>query len=439
MIEQSPRGQRSYRAAVAGLRQTRLDSAYKGVPLGVELPLAEIGARGWNVARGDLALPVLTLDATALEANLDTMQRYCDARGVRLAPHGKTTMSPQLFAAQLDAGAWGITAATPTQVALMRRYGIGRIVLANELVERGALRWVAAELARDPGFEFLCLVDDAETVRAMDAILTEVSPARPLTVLIEIGDAGGRAGARSPEAACAVASAVRQASRLRLGGVEAFEGVLAAEADDEAFARVDGLLASVRESVRRIAALGLFDRDELIVTAGGSMYFDRVIDALGEWPEVDGRVSLVLRSGCYVSHDAGAYERISPLAGRRAPDQPLRLDNALTLWATVLSHPEPDTVIVGAGLRDAPVDRDLPRPRSCFRGGAPVGDLADAARTYRVMDQHMFIRVRPEADVLPGDVVSFDLSHPCTAFDKFPFIPLVDERFDVVDGVLTFF
>ncbi|HET9125992.1 MAG TPA: alanine racemase [Solirubrobacteraceae bacterium] len=439
MTNTAPGTGEGYRAAVAGLRQTRLDSAYKGVPLGAALPLAEIGTRGWNVARGDLALPVLTLDASALEANIDTMQRYCDAHGVRLAPHGKTTMSPQLFAAQLDAGAWGITAATPTQVALMRRHGIPRIVLANELVERSALHWVAAELARDPGFEFLCLVDDVEAVRAMDAVLAEVSPARPLTVLIEIGDSGGRAGVRSPDVACAVARAVRSAAHLRLGGVEAFEGVLAASADDEAFARVDGLLASVRESVRRIAALDLFDRDELIVTAGGSMYFDRVIDALGRWPEFDRPVSLVLRSGCYVSHDAGAYEQNSPLAGRRAPGQRFRLANALTLWATVLSRPEPDTLIVGAGLRDAPVDRDLPRPRSRFRGAAPAGEFADTAETYRVMDQHMFIRVRPEADVLPGDVVSFDLSHPCTAFDKFPFIPLVDERFDVVDGVLTFF
>lgn len=427
-----------HRTGVAALRRTQLTSAYKGVPLGVSLPLNEVGEQGWNVARGDLALPVLTLDAAALQGNIDTMQRYCDSHGVRLAPHGKTTMSPQLFAAQLDAGAWGITAATPTQVAVMRRHGIGRILLANELIDRSALRWLAAELVRDPSFDFFCLVDDGGTVRAMDTILAEVSPARPLTVLIEIGAAGGRAGVRSPEAACEVARAVDGASHLSLAGVETFEGVLAADADDEALARVDSLLGVVRESVRQITALGLIDRDEILVTAGGSMYFDRVIARLREWPEIPQPVRLVLRSGCYVSHDAGTYERSSPLAGRRDPDQRLRLANALTLWATVLSRPEPNTVIMGAGLRDSPVDRDLPRARTGFRDGTAIAELADA-QTYRVMDQHMFIGVEAGSDLLPGDVVAFDLSHPCTAFDKFPFIPLVDERFDVVDGILTFF
>jgi D-serine dehydratase len=224
-----------------------------------------------------------------------------------------------------------------------------------------------------------------------------------------------------------------------LAGVEAFEGVLASGADDEAFARVDGLLQIVRESVTQIAARGLFEGDEVIVTAGGSMYFDRVIVALGRWPERAQPVNLVLRSGCYVSHDNGTYESTSPLAGRRAPDQPLRLTNALTLWARVLSRPEPDVAIVGAGLRDSPVDRDLPRPRSAFRDGTQTYALTADAATYRVMDQHLFVRVNPGIDLRAGDVMAFDLSHPCTAFDKFRFIPMVDARFDVRDGVVTFF
>lgn len=420
------------------LRDTLLDDSYKGIPPAQSLTLGAVGDQGWNVTRGDLALPVLTLDAAAVEHNIATMQRYCDRHGVRLAPHGKTTMSPQLFAAQLEGGAWAMTAATPTQVAIMRRHGVDRVILANELVDRPALRWLAGELARDPGFDFFCLVDDPGTVGRMDAALAECGPARALQVLVEVGGHGGRAGVRSSDAACEVAEAVHRARHLELAGVEAFEGTYASEADEEGLARIDDLLGSVRESVIAIAARGLFERDEVIVTAGGSMYFDRAIAALREWPEVAAPVSLVLRSGCYVSHDSGAYERLSALAARREPGESLRLHNALTLWASVLSRPEPDVVIVGAGLRDAPVDRDLPVPRSCFRDGVAIDGLA-GAETYRVMDQHLFIRVEESADVRTGDVVALDLSHPCTAFDKFRFIPLVDERFDVRDGILTFF
>jgi D-serine dehydratase len=423
---------------VSTLSDTLLDDSYKGIPPAQTLTLGAVGEQGWNVARGDLALPVLTLDRGAVEHNIATMQRYCERHGVRLAPHGKTTMSPQLFAAQLKAGAWAMTAATPTQAAVMRRHGVDRVILANELIDRPALHWVAGELGREPLFEFLCLADDADTVRRMDAILEECAPARPLAVLVEVGRHGGRAGVRSSDAAREVAEAVHGARHLELAGVEAFEGTYASDANQEGLTRIDELLGSVRESVISIAGRGLFERDEVIVTAGGSMYFDRVIPALRDWPEVTQRVSLVLRSGCYVSHDNGAYERLSALAGRREAGESLRLRNALTLWATVLSCPEPDVVIVGAGLRDAPVDRDLPAPRACFRDGVIVGELP-GAETYRVMDQHLFIRVDPDADVRAGDVVALDLSHPCTAFDKFRFIPLVDERFDVCDGVLTFF
>ncbi len=428
-----------YAAHVAALRETHLDGSVKGIPLAASLRLADVGEQGWNVARGDLALPALTLDRAAVASNIETMQRYCERHGVRLAPHGKTTMSPQLFAAQLDAGAWAITAATPTQVAIMRRHGIPRIVLANELVDPGALRWLAGELQRDPDFEFLCLVDDAGTVAEMDAVLAGCAPARPLSVLVEVGGRGGRGGVRSPEDACAVARAVHAARNLSLAGVEVFEGVLGGDADEATLARVDELLGSVRASVERIAELELFETDEVIVTAGGSVFFDRVIAALRDWPSIPQPVSLVLRSGCYVSHDAGTYDRSSPLAGRRPAGEPLRLHNALTLWATVLSRPEPDTVIAGAGLRDAPVDRDLPSPRASFRAGERRCELAGRAETFRAMDQHLFVRVDPDADVRAGDLMAFDLSHPCTAFDKYRFISLVDEHCTVCDGVLTFF
>jgi D-serine dehydratase len=428
-----------YRARIRALEEAPLDDSCKGVPLGAELALGAVGQQGWNLARGDLALPLLTLDARAVNRNIATMQRYCDRRAVRLAPHGKTTMSPQLFAAQLDAGAWGMTAATPTQVAVMRRFGIPRIVLANQLADRAALRWIAAELTRDSGFSFLCLVDDAGTAERMDSILAEAPPPRPLALLLEVGAHGGRAGARSVEAALTAAEAVHRARHLTLAGVEAFEGTVASGTGGEAIRRVDDLLRSVRESVRRILDRGLFEGEEVIVTAGGSMYFDRVIDALGDWSGSSSPVSLVLRSGCYVSHDAGEYETASPLAGRRAVGEELRLVNALTLWATVLSRPEPDTVIVGAGLRDAPVDRGLPRPRSCFRDGSAICELAGEAEAFRVMDQHLFIRVHPGADVRAGDLMTFDLSHPCTAFDKFRFVPLVGKRFDVEGAILTFF
>jgi len=111
-----------------------LDATSKGFPHGVApLRRSRIGAQGWNVLAGDLPLPLAVIRRDALAHNVGWMQRFADAAGVGFAPHGKTTMSPQLFRRQLDDGAFAITLATPAQIAVARRYGVKRVFLANEL------------------------------------------------------------------------------------------------------------------------------------------------------------------------------------------------------------------------------------------------------------------------------------------------------------------
>jgi D-serine dehydratase len=415
-----------------------LDHRYKGVPLGVELPLSELGRQGWNVARGDLSLPVTTLRADALAHNISTFAEYCRRGGVELAPHGKTTMSPQLFERQLAAGAWAITAATPGQVRIMRRFGVQRVLLANELVEPQALRWIGAELQRDPEFEFTCLVDDPASVELMDEALRGVSSSRRLPVLVELGVSGGRTGVRTRAEAIEVARAVERASNLELVGVEAYEGLAASGASKEELDSVNLLLDEVRAIVTEIADAGLFASGEVIVTAGGSIHFDRVVERLTGWTDSPVVPKVVLRSGCYVSHDEGRYHRLSPLDGRRVEGEPLELRNALESWAVVLSRPEPGLVIVGAGKRDLPYDVEMPIPLRLHRRTGEVASLREGKAT-KLMDQHAFLAIDPELAIAAGDTVVFGLSHPCAAFDKAPLIPLIDDDYNVVDGIVTFF
>jgi D-serine dehydratase len=415
-----------------------LDHRYKGIPLGVELPLSELGRQGWNVARGDLSLPVTTLRADALAHNISTFAEYCRRQRVELAPHGKTTMSPQLFERQIAAGAWAITAATPGQVRIMRRFGVQRVLLANELVEPQALRWIGAELEQDPEFEFLCLVDDPASIELMDAALRGVLSARRLPVLVELGVPGGRTGVRTPEEAVEVARAVQRASTLELVGVETYEGLAASGASQAELDAVSALLGQVRVVVAEIAEAGLFASGEVIVTAGGSVHFDRVVQLFTGWTDSPIVPKVVLRSGCYVSHDAGRYHRLSPLDGRRAEAEPLELRNALESWAVVLSRPEPGLAIIGAGKRDLPYDVEMPIPLRLHRRTGEIASLTDCTVT-KLMDQHAFMTVDPELAITAGDTVAFGLSHPCAAFDKAPLVPLIDDTYNVVDGIVTFF
>jgi D-serine deaminase-like pyridoxal phosphate-dependent protein len=363
---------------------------------------------------GDFATPLLTLDRVALAHNVAIMAAWTAERGLELAPHGKTTMAPQLWRQLLDAGAWGITLATGWQVQLARSFGVRRILLANELIDPVTLRWVATELA-DPGFEFACWVDSVDAVVAMRAILADHPPARPLDVLLEVGRAGGRTGARAD--ALAVARAIEAAPELRIAGICGWEGALANDRADHALDRVRELLDAMVALADQVAWTG-----RPIVTAGGSAFFDLVADALQ--PLTD-RATVVLRSGAYQVHDDLHYARLSPLRDQfRA---------AMHGWARVLSVPESGLAILDAGKRDLPYDLDLP---------VVLGVHGVSRRIVKLNDQHAFLEFEGERPRV-GEVVRLGLSHPCTAFDKWRVIPVVDDAGAddplVVDLVRTYF
>lgn len=420
------------------LLDTPLDSTTKGIPLGETVTLRDIGTRGWNVARGEVALPVTTLRSDALAHNISTMAEYCKRHGALFAPHGKTTMSPQLFRRQLDAGAWGITCATPTQASVMRRFGVPRIIVANQITDAAALRWAAAEMAADPDFELHFLVDNPNAVAWADTLLTETGATRPFRVFLEVGVPGGRTGVRNTLQAKAVARTVAESTHLQLIGVESYEGLVTGGGDAQALADIDMHLTVLRDVLTSLDQQGYFDpAEEIYVSAGGSSYFDRVVAVLGDWSDYPRDVKLILRSGCYLSHDLGKYHELSPLDGRRAAGEELVLQNALEAWATVLSTPEPDIAILSSGKRDVAHDLSLPTPLRVHHRDGSVTTLV-GAEIYKLMDQHAFLRA-PGVHIVPGDVVAMGLSHPCTAFDKCRFIPIIDADATLVDAVLTFF
>ena len=42
-------------------------------------------------------------------------------------------------------------------------------------------------------------------------------------------------------------------------------------------------------------------------------------------------------------------------------------------------------------------------------------------------------------DLLVGDMIAFDISHPCLTFDKWRTLPIVNAEYRVVDVIRTFF
>ncbi|MGP3534409.1 amino acid deaminase [Microbacterium sp. RD1] len=384
---------------------------------------AELSGRTLSTA-SDIAVPlarfetpVMTVDMGRVHRNERRLIEWAAARGIGVAPHGKTTMSPALWHSALDAGAVAITFATPWQVRAGFSYGVRRALLANNLVDPVAIRALADILDGDPEAELWVWADSVEVAERLAGVLEEYGAARPMDVLVDLGGPGGRTGARSVEDAIAVADVVRSRASLRLRGVAGYEGPFGSDRSDGAVAAVVGFLDTLGVLAQELLARGWFGEVLPIVSAGGSTYPDFVAERLGS---LAGEVELIIRSGAFQVHDSGFYERVSPLRTGAVPDP---LEPAIHVWARVISAPEPGLVLLDAGRRDVPVDIDFPVIEGVLGEGERV--IPDAVVTG-VNDQHAFVRGSGTAELRVGDVVKLGLSHPCTAFDKWRALAVVD-------------
>jgi len=422
-----------------------LDDTLKGIPGGVDpFLVGAAGAQRWNVLAEDLPLPLAVLKQSAMDRNSAWMRRFLDASGAVLAPHGKTTMSPQLFHRQIEDGAWGITLATVDQIQVARRFGVQRILLANQLVGKQAIRYVMDALARDPDFDFYCLVDSVDGVRALGEAARAAKLRRPLQVLLEGGIEGRRTGCRTYEEAMNVARAVRGfAPHLALRGVEGFEGVIHGSTEAETETSIAAFIEFLCEIARGCEAEGLFAEGPVILSAGGSAFYDIVA---GIFATLDlGRETLtVIRSGCYLTHDSIMYAAYARQMLARWPEardlgEPPRA--ALEVWAYVQSRPELGRAILALGKRDCSYDAGLPKPPTWYRPGGRTGpeELVGGCTSVEVKDQHLFMDLPDSAPLAIGDMVAFGISHPCLTFDKWQVIPIVDDDYNVVSAIRTFF
>ena len=268
--------------------------------------------------------------------------------------------------------------------------------------------------------------------------------AAPINLLLEGGTKGGRTGCRDLASALGVARAVRSAgSALRLRGVEGFEGLIGGKTPDEIEAGVSHFLDFLAEIARACIAQDLFAPGPIILSAGGSAYYDMVVQRFSS--ERLGRETLVLtRSGCYLTHDSVHYRHFFERLQERTPEV-RRLGEglrpALEVWAYVQSRPEPIKLICTMGQRDVSRDIDMPVPLLWYRPGtnAPPQPMPPGHRVTGLNDQHAHVAVPEESPLRVGDMVGFGVSHPCTTFDKWQVLYLVDDAYGVKGAIRTFF
>jgi D-serine dehydratase len=399
-----------------------------------DLEPAEIARLDWNLLREDLSLPVAVLSRDKMLTNLKWMQQFISAYKVNLAPHGKTTMAPKLFELQMRGGAWGITLATAHQTFVAWENGVRRVLMANELVGRQNMALVSRVIA-DEDFEYHCLVDSADGVDELGEFFKERG--QRLKVLLEVGATGGRCGVRDEEQLNAVLIALdRWRGTILLSGVELYEGILAEESE------IRALLARAVEITKRLMNTDRLERTPAVLSGAGSAWFDVVAEVFSN-ADFPRPVEIVLRPGCYLTHDAGFYRGAQAKVLERnsvARQMYGGLEPALQVWAYVQSLPEASLAIVGMGKRDVSFDLSLPMPALHYRRGSDAPTAAPKHWSVtKLMDQHACVRIEAGDDIRVGDMIGFDISHPCTTFDKWQMIPVVDDEYRVVDVVRTYF
>lgn len=417
-----------------------VDHRCKSYPLtAASTQASQLAARGWNVLQDDLPYPLAVIRQSALEHNARWMQDYAARRNIQFAPHGKTTMSPQLFDMQLKGGAWGLTFATIYQLSVGVEAGMRRAIIANQVVAPADLDGLDALLAQHSDLRVWFLVDSIAQLRCIENWAKARGSQRAFDVLIEVGIPGQRTGVRTLDEAVALAQAVHASPAARLGGIECYEGGLAQCNSAHDVPAVAEMVRRVVDIAKACDAQGLLPDAQPILSAGGSAIFDLVVPLL-QGAGLSRSFMGVLRSGCYITHDHGNYQRLLKLVEQREGLQD-SLQAALEVWSVVQSVPEPGLALLTCGRRDISYDLEMPSVQRLAVRGSTTAQAAPAGwKISALNDQHAYLRFDPaQGAPAVGDRVSLGISHPCTTFDKWRWIAVVDDAWNLVDAIETRF
>ena len=416
----------------------QIHNGFKGFP-GHHMPvnISQIGLQKWNVLKGDFPLPLAVIKETAIEHNLLWMKDFCEKRQLDIAPHGKTSMSPELYARQLDAGAWGISFANVFQASLGIRHGVKRIIIANQVYQQADLEALSVLLATYPDIRVYFLVDSVEQVDAIEKWQSSTQSKKPFTVLIELGIQGKRTGCREHEQAMTLARKIKDTRGLLLCGIECYEGALATCDHEHDQASVAALMNRVQQLAVACEKENLFENEEILLTAGGSAIFDLVAQHLK--PQLQRPTRAILRSGCYLTHDHVHYRKMLKCVGERLQLRET-LRPALEVISSVQSCPEEGLALLTMGKRDVSYDMDL--PVAIWRanlGDQVVSGVPSHWEITALNDQHAYLKFNPATPTLEhphvGQIIGSGISHPCTTFDKWRWMPIVDDHYLAINAI----
>jgi D-serine dehydratase len=400
---------------------TVIEFKYKGFPIdSYGKTLEQFLATKPNLFTSNFQFPIMVLKESALNNNIAQMMSFCNSVKAELAPHVKTTMSPQLAKMQIAAGASALTVANFWQASIFLKFGFKKMIIANEVLDPMAIAAIA-KINKLKQAEIIFYVD---SILALEIIQKHTPSEGEQNLFIEIGTENGRGGVRELSLVEQLAQRIKADKRLNLIGVTGFEGAVPDAARGR---RGEKKISKFCQKIVAAAELAYpYKSDQpFVISAGGSAYFDIVARELNKFEKPR---RLLLRSGGYITHDHKYYEEIYPFASTDRSFQP-----AIEVWAQVISKPEKGFGVLNLGKRDIGNDLHNPIPIKSYDGQVK----SFSAVIEKLNDQHGYLRT--SADFQLAQLIGLGISHPCTTFDKWRLVPLVNDNYDVVDCLQTFF
>lgn len=266
--------------------------------------------------------PAALVDLERVRRNAGRAVAHLAERGLAWRPHVKTHKCLEIARIQLDAGARGLTVATPREAEVMSRL-TDDLLLAYPPVG-------AAKLARLVGLPASVDLKVALDSRpALDGLADAAARAgRSIGVLVELDVGMGRVGVASVEEAAALAERADATEGVTFGGLLFYPGHIRTPAEEQGDA-IEAVSRRLDDVVDALAERGL---EPAIVSGGSTPTFER---------SGDFRHVTEIRAGTLIFNDRDA--RSIGAAGWE--------DCAYTVLATVVSRAVPGQAVVDAGSK----------------------------------------------------------------------------------------
>lgn len=328
-----------------------------------------------------LPTPSLLVDLKTLERNVQGMAVLAQGAGVKLRPHIKTHKNKQIAQMQIKAGAVGITCATVSEAEVMLAAGVRDIFIAYPLYGDYQLA-VAAELNGRCGLTIA--FDSPEAAQRLNRLAAERGMRFSLSMIINTG--GERDGVL-PGEALVLAEHLRSLENIDLAGVMTHEGHVHQAPD----------IQSMRTQARKAG-------EELVLAANSLRKAGFPIASVSSGTTPPCQAGVVVegitewRPGTYVFND------LMQMKFAAAQE-----DCALTVVATVVSHPAPDRYILDAG------SKVLSEAVSPVHGHGLILS-APQARLVRLSEEHGVVKAESGSLQL-GQRVQIIPVHVCTAIN----------------------